>query len=97
MCRNIRPLFNLQPPATEQEIREASLQFVRKLSGFSHPSRANQTSFTRAVNEVASAARVLLDSLSTTAHPRNRQATRALRKERVRDPGAADSSSAAPR
>jgi len=72
MCRNIRTLFNFEPPATELEIRDASLQFVRKLSGFSVPSKANAAAFDRAVDEVAVAARSLVRSLVTTAEPRDR-------------------------
>ena len=72
MCRNIRTLYNFEPPATEQEIRDASLQFVRKLSGFNAPSKANAAAFERAVDEVAAAARALIGSLVTTAEPRNR-------------------------
>ena len=73
MCRNIRTLFNFEPPATDEEIRAASLQFVRKLSGFNIPSRANEAAFERAVEDVASAARVLIDSLVTSAEPRDRE------------------------
>jgi hypothetical protein len=73
MCRNIKTLFNFDPPATELEIRDASLQFVRKLSGFNVPSRANQAAFDRAVEEVASTARRLIDSLVTSAQPRRRE------------------------
>ena len=73
MCRNIRTLFNFEPPATEQEIREASLQFVRKLSGFSVPSKANEAAFLRAVDEVAASATMLIHSLTTTANPRDRE------------------------
>jgi len=69
MCRNIRTLFNFEPPATEIEIRDASLQFVRKLSGFSVPSKANEEAFERAVQEVAASARALIASLVTTAPP----------------------------
>ena len=72
MCRNIRTLFNFEPPATEQEIREAALQFVRKLSGFTAPSKANEAAFARAVDDVAAAARTLIGSLTTTAAPRDR-------------------------
>lgn len=72
MCRNIKTLFNFQPPATELEIRDASLQFVRKLSGFNVPSKANEAAFERAVAEVAASARELIASLVTTAEPRNR-------------------------
>ena len=73
MCRNIRTLFNFDPPATELEIRDASLQFVRKLSGFNVPSKANQAAFDRAVDEVAAAARGLIGSLLTSAEPRDRE------------------------
>lgn len=73
MCRNIRTLFNFDPPATEEEIRGASLQFVRKISGFNKPSGANEAAFNRAVEEVAAVARSLLDSLVTSALPRNRE------------------------
>ena len=73
MCRNIKTLFNFEPPATDEEIRSASLQFVRKLSGFNSPSKLNQEAFQRAVEDVASAARVLIDSLVTTADPRDRE------------------------
>src|SRR6185369_1718254 len=72
MCRNIRTLFNFEPPATELEIRDASLQFVRKLSGFNAPSKANEAAFNRAIEEVAAATRVLINSLTTTAEPRDR-------------------------
>ena len=72
MCRNIRTLFNFEPPATEREIRDASLQFVRKLSGFNRPSKANEQAFDRAVDAVAEAARQLIDSLTTTAPARDR-------------------------
>ena len=73
MCRNIKTLFNFEPPATELEIRDASLQFVRKLSGFNVPSTANEEAFERAVEEVAAAARTLIGSLVTSAEPRNRE------------------------
>ena len=73
MCRNIRTLFNFEPPATEIEIRDASLQFVRKLSGFNSPSKANQAAFDKAVEEIAAVARTLIDSLTTSAQPRNRE------------------------
>src|SRR5215468_1963719 len=73
MCRSIKTLFNFDPPATEDEVRASSLQFVRKLAGFAKPSRANQPAFDRAVEEVAAAARRLLDSLVTSAEPRDRQ------------------------
>lgn len=86
MCRNIKTLFNFEPPATEMEIRDASLQFVRKLSGFNAPSKANQIAFDRAVDEVASAARALIKSLVTTAEPRDREieAARARAKSATR-------------
>ena len=73
MCRNIKTLFNFDPPATDQEIRAASLQFVRKLSGFTKPSQANQAAFDVAIDGVAEAARELLSSLSTTAVPKDRE------------------------
>jgi hypothetical protein len=73
MCRNIRTLFNFDPPATDEEVRAASLQFVRKLSGFTKPSQANQPAFDRAVEEVADVARRLIDSLVTNAPPRDRE------------------------
>jgi hypothetical protein len=73
MCRNIRTLFNFEPPATEDEIRSSALQFVRKLSGFTHPSKANEAAFDRAVEEVSDAARRLIASLETTRPPRNRE------------------------
>ena len=73
MCRNIRTLFNFEPPATELEIRDASLQFVRKLSGFNVPSKANEQAFERAVQEVADAARTLIRTLVTSAEPRDRE------------------------
>ena len=73
MCRNIKPLFNFEPPATEQEIRDASLQFVRKLSGFNAPSKANAEAFERAVDEVAAAATRLIGSLVTSSEPRDRE------------------------
>ena len=73
MCRNIRTLFNFEPPATEDEIRASALQFVRKLSGFAHPSKANEAAFARAVDEVADVARRLLHDLSTVSPPRNRE------------------------
>jgi hypothetical protein len=73
MCRNIKTLFNFEPPATELEIRDASLQFVRKLSGFNLPSKANEAAFDQAVAEVATAARRLMAQLVTAAEPRNRE------------------------
>jgi len=82
MCRNIRTLFNFKPPATDEEIHASSLQFVRKLSGFHHPSKANAKAFDRAVREVTAAARRLVDSLVTDAAPRNREEVAALAKAR---------------
>jgi len=73
MCRNIKTLFNFEPPATESEIKASSLQFVRKLSGFNTPSKVNSLAFDRAVEEVAAAARRLIDSLVTSADPRDRE------------------------
>jgi hypothetical protein len=72
MCRNIRPLFNFDPPASDEEVRAASLQFVRKLAGFTKPSQANSEAFDRAVEDIASVARTLIDSLVTSAQPRDR-------------------------
>jgi len=83
MCRNIRTLFNFEPPATELEIRDASLQFVRKLSGFNVPSKANEAAFDQAVEDVAAAARVLIASLTTSAAPRNRETEAARARERA--------------
>ena len=73
MCRNIRTLFNFEPPVTEEEIRAAALQFVRKVSGFNKPSKANETVFVTAVEEIARISRSLLNSLETNALPRNRE------------------------
>jgi hypothetical protein len=82
MCRNIKTLFNFEPPATDEEIRAASLQFVRKLSGFNAPSKANEAAFNRAVGEVSAVARRLIDSLTTSTEPRNRQEVAARARER---------------
>ena len=82
MCRNIRTLFNFEPPATEEEIRAASLQFVRKLSGFTHPSQANREAFDKAVEDVTAVARTLLLSLVTSAEPRDREVEAARAKAR---------------
>ena len=82
MCRNIKTLFNFEPPATELEIRDASLQFVRKLSGFNVPSKANEAAFERAIEEVAASARELIRSLVTSAEPRTREAEAAKARER---------------
>ena len=73
MCRNIKTLFNFEPPVTDEEIRAASLQFVRKVSGFTKPSKANEATFTAAVDEIAAVSRHLLTSLETHAPPRNRE------------------------
>lgn len=83
MCRNIRTLYNFEPPATDDEIRAAALQFVRKLSGFNSPSQANRAAFERAVDEVADAARRLLDALVTTAAPRDRETEAAKARARA--------------
>ena len=84
MCRNIKTLFNFEPPATELEIRDASLQFVRKLSGFAVPSKANEAAFNQAVEDVAAAARVLIANMHTNAEPRDREVEAAKAKERSR-------------
>ena len=73
MCRNIRPLFNFEPPATDEEVRAASVQFVRKISGFTAPSKANQDAFNRAIDEIAGVARRLVDALETNAPKKNRE------------------------
>ncbi|MDQ2911246.1 MAG: DUF2277 domain-containing protein [Actinomycetota bacterium] len=73
MCRNIHTLYNFEPPAADEEVRDASLQFVRKISGFTKPSRANEEAFARAVDEVAEASRRLIDQLVTTAAPKDRE------------------------
>jgi len=83
MCRNIRTLFNFDPPATDEEIRAASIQFVRKLSGFTKPSKANAAAFDRAVDDVAKVARRLIHSLVTTAEPRDREEWAARAKARA--------------
>ena len=82
MCRNIKTLFNFEPPATEEEIRDAALQFVRKLSGFNAPSKSNAEAFDRAVDEVAAAARDLIGSLVTNAQPKDREEEAAKAKAR---------------
>ena len=82
MCRNIKTLFNFEPPATKVEIRDASLQFVRKLSGFTQPSKANEAAFDRAVEDIAAAAEVLIASLVTNAQSRTREVEAAKAKER---------------
>ena len=83
MCRNIRPLFNFEPPVTEDEVRAASLQFVRKISGFSKPSKANEAAFMAAVEEIAEISTRLLRSLETNAPPRNREEEAAKAKARA--------------
>jgi hypothetical protein len=83
MCRNIKTLANFEPPATDDEIRASALQFVRKLSGSAHPSRANEEAFERAVDEVAAAAHRLIHSLRTTAAPRNREEESRKARERT--------------
>jgi hypothetical protein len=82
MCRNIKPLFNFDPPATDEEVRNAALQFVRKLSGYNHPSQANEMAFNRGVDDVAAAARTLLDSLQTVTEPKDREVEAAKARER---------------
>ena len=82
MCRSIKTLFNFEPPATELEVRDASLQFVRKLSGFTVPSKQNEAAFEQAVQEVAASARALVNSLVTTADPKNREVEAAKARER---------------
>jgi hypothetical protein len=84
MCRNIRTLFNFEPPATEDEIHASALQFVRKLSGFTHPSKANEAAFNRAIHEVSHAAERLLQSLETASPPRDREVEAIKAKERAR-------------
>ncbi len=83
MCRNIRQLHNFAPPATEEEVRDASLQYVRKISGSTKPSKANEEAFDRAVEEVAAATRALLDDLVTAAPPKDREVEAAKRKARA--------------
>jgi hypothetical protein len=84
MCRNIRPLFNFEPPASEDEIRASALQFVRKVSGFSKPSQANAEAFERAVDEVTEAARKLIHSLHSAAPPRDRETEALTARDRAR-------------
>jgi len=84
VCRNIKQLYNFDPPATDDEIRAASLQFVRKLTGFNKPSQANEAAFNRAVDDVTAAARVLLESLTTSAQPKDRDVEIAKLRERSR-------------
>ncbi len=82
MCRNIRPLFNFEPPATNDEVHDAAVQFVRKISGYSKPSTANQAAFDAAVATIGAASRQLLDSLTTAAAPKNREREAAKRRAR---------------
>jgi hypothetical protein len=84
MCRNIKTLFNFEPPATPDEVRASALQFVRKLSGYTHPSKANEAAFDHAVDEVTAAARKLLIALETSMPPRNREVEAAKARERSR-------------
>jgi hypothetical protein len=84
MCRNIRPLFNFEPPASDAEIRASALQFVRKVSGFTRPSKANEEAFDRAVGEVSEAARKLISSLRSAAPPRDRETEAQKARERSR-------------
>ena len=95
MCRNIRTLFNFDPPATEEEIRASAVQFVRKLSGFTKPSQANKAAFDGAVDEVSAAARRLIDSLVTSASPRDREEWAARAKARAAERYGRSSDSAA--
>jgi hypothetical protein len=83
MCRNIHTLYNFDPAATEEEVRDASLQYVRKISGFTKPSQANEEAFARAVDEVSAATRRLLDELVTTAAPKDREVEAQRRRERA--------------
>ena len=85
MCRSIRTLFNFEPPATEDEIRASALQFVRKLSGFAQPSKANEAAFARAVEEVTDAAQRLLDSLQTASPAKNREVEAMKARERAKE------------
>ncbi|MDO8680037.1 MAG: DUF2277 domain-containing protein [Acidobacteriota bacterium] len=83
MCRNIKTLFNFDPPATDEEIRASALQFVRKLSGFTAPSKANEAAFNRAIDQVSGVARELIDSLTTNADPKDREIEAAKAKARA--------------
>lgn len=87
MCRNIKPLFNFQPPATDDDMRASALQFVRKVSGFTKPSKANEEAFNEAVDEVTAAAAKLIQSLATTAPPKDREEYEQRMRERYRVPG----------
>ena len=83
MCRNIRPLYNFEPPATEDEVRAAALQYVRKISGFTKPSKANEEAFERAIDAVTAVSRELLESLETNAPPKDREVEAAKARERA--------------
>ena len=85
MCRNIRTLFNFEPPATDEEVRASALQFVRKLSGFTHASRTNEAAFVRSVDDVTDASRRLLQSLETASPAKNREAEAAKARERAKE------------
>jgi len=85
MCRNIKPLFNFEPPVTEEEIRAASLQFVRKISGFTKPSKANEVAFFSAIDQITGVSRQLLQALETTATPKNREEEAAKARARFAD------------
>ena len=95
MCRSIKTLFNFDPPATDEEVRAASLQFVRKLSGFTEPSKANEAAFNKSVEDVFRVARKLVSSLKTTAPPRNREVEAARARARWRERSARPASSSA--
>ena len=84
MCRNIKPLFNFEPPATRNEVHEASLQFVRKISGYTHPSQANEAAFEDAVKDIEKVVKKLLKSLETNAPPRDRAVVEAKARERAK-------------
>ena len=85
MCRNIKPLFNFEPPATSNEMHDASLQFVRKISGFTHPSKVNEAAFHEAVEDIEKILRKLLKSLDTNAPPRDREVVAAKARERAKE------------
>lgn len=87
MCRNIKPLFNFDPPATDEEIRAAALQYVRKISGFNKPSKANEEAFFQAVDEIAALSRHLLDKLETNAHPKDRDEEATKARQRAQKSG----------
>jgi len=86
MCRNIRPLFNFEPPVTEDEVRAASIQFVRKISGFTKPSKANEDAFSKAVDDIAGISMRLMASLETVAPPKNREEEAAKARARAAEP-----------